>query len=123
MALEVINREEWLSRGKSNSLAGEKCDHHSSDESWSRRCSNGIDIVNRYIRLAEYLLDDSGQDLNMGTSRDLRDDAAKRLMRTILPDNRLSQDHSLVGYQRSCAVVAAALKAKYYGHFVSGPLP
>ena len=123
MAFKVIDGEQRLARRERQALACEERDHHSAYEAGTRGRSNRIHVANRHSGLVQYLLNQAGQNLDMGPGCDFRDDAAIWLMRSVLPDDRLRQNSAVRGHECGRAVVATTFKAKYHSHFAPGPLP
>ena len=65
----------------------------------------------------------AGVDLDMCARCNLRHDAAIRLVRMVLPNDRLRQDTPVGRHQRHRAIVARRFKAQNQSHFATDPLP
>jgi hypothetical protein len=63
------------------------------------------------LRLAQHLLDQPRQDLDMSPRSNLRHHTAIGPVRGILPDHRLGEDLPIAGHQRRRGVVARGLEA------------
>ena len=115
MAFEMIDRDQRLAGSEREPLAGEERDHHSADQPRPRGRGYRIDIVDRQLGVIEHALNQRRQDLDVGARRDLRNDAAVRLVRLRLPDDGLRKNAPVAGDQRRGAVVARGFKTEDYG--------
>jgi hypothetical protein len=80
MTFEMIDCDKRLTSGKRQSLGRGEADDDPADKARPRRASNAVEIGETDICMRQRAADQPVKHINMGTRRDLRDDATKGRM-------------------------------------------
>ncbi len=76
MAFEVIDGDQRLVCRQRQRLGHDQPDEDTADQAGAGGCRYGVNVVKLHSRFGEDILDQLGEDLDMGASGDLGDDAA-----------------------------------------------
>ena len=107
--LQMIDRRERQLAGRGQGLSGGEPDQQRSHEPRTLGRGDQLDLLERHARLAQRLLDDEVDQLEVLARGDLRDDSAEAIVHSLRGDHVRAQ--APVGAEhRRAGVVAAALQ-------------
>ena len=116
MAFEMVDRDQRLAGGEGERLAGDEPDHHPADQARPGGRRDRVDLGEADAGFVQRRFDQRRQHLDMGARRDLRDHAAERAVRGLLPGQLMGENRPVGAHHGGGGLVATGFKAEDQGH-------
>ena len=116
VALQVVDRDQRQAPRRGQRLRRAHPDQEGPDQARARGHGDGLDVLERGIRLGQGVFDNRNRELEVMARGDLGDDAAEARVRLGLRGDRVGENPAAV-QNRGAGVVAGSLDSENQGQF------